>query len=79
MTKAQAKVPVLGDSVFVGFVTNGEGRMLTKQAASPFDKVSAVYSHTRKLKDGSAVHSVKLTSGDSVDVLPYKNYWKAIR
>lgn len=71
--------PKAGDSVFMGFVTNGEGRILAKQAVNPFDKVQAIYEGSRKLKSGQPVYSVRLTSGDLVDVVHDRNKWKVIR
>lgn len=71
--------PQAGDSVFIGFVSNGEGRVLPKQAVNPFDKVQAIYEGTTKTKLGQIVHSVRLTSGDAVGVVRYKNLWKAVR
>lgn len=71
--------PAVGDSVFMGFVSNGEGRILPKQALNPFDKVQAIYEGTSKTKLGDTIYSVRLASGDAVSVVKYKNMWKAVR
>jgi len=79
-TKVTVKAtPKFGDSVFMGFVTNGEGKVLPKQAMNPFDKVQAIYEGSRYLKSGQPVFSVRLASGDAVDIVSYKNAWKAVR
>lgn len=79
VTTNTLKAPVIGDSVFVGFVTNGDGKMIKGGALHPFDKVDAVYSDTSKDKRGNTLHTVRLASGDMVSVTGTgKNYWQAV-
>lgn len=74
-----AKSPALNDSVFVGFISNGDGKVIKGGALEPFDHVQAVYSETTKNKRGQTVHQVRLWSGDFVNVIATdKNYWQAV-
>lgn len=74
------KTPRIGDSVFIGFATNGDGKMVKGGAEIPFDKVAAIYAETSTTKDGKTMHHVRTASGDAVAVIGCsKNYWHAVK
>lgn len=76
--KTVGETPVVGDSVFIGFVTL-EGQRQKGSAMYPFDAVEAVYSETSKNKKGETVFNVRVKSGDVLAVVKSsKNYWQAI-
>jgi hypothetical protein len=60
--------PKLGHSVFIPFVTDGEGTKVKGAALIPFDKIVAVYD-SREQINGKTAYSVQVSSGDVVTVV----------
>lgn len=71
-TKFSTKTPEAGDVVFIA---------LRKRPVNPgyTDVVKAIYGGSYHTAAGQPVYSVLLNSGDAVDVVAYKNGWKAFR
>lgn len=74
----QVKAPVIGQSVFVPFVTDGEGVKVKGAALVPFDKIDAVYSDVEYSSSGKRVYSVRLKSGDAVKIMQKDDKWCAV-
>lgn len=74
----QQNAPVIGQSVFVPFVTDGEGQKVKGAALVPFDKIDAVYSDVEYSTSGKRVFSVRLASGDAVKIMQKDEKWQAV-
>lgn len=74
---SEIKTPKAGEKVTIGFTTNGNGR-ITKSRVTRTDTIVAVYSDQRKTDKGVDVFSVKLFSGDLVEVVRVNEGWTAI-
>jgi len=71
-------LPKIGHSVFVPFVTDGDGNRVKGGAVEPFDKVQAVYGETERSQSGDTVYSVRLESGDAVKIIKRDRYWQSV-
>lgn len=81
--KAQAELakrePKLGESVFIGFKTDGNGKRTKGAAEIPFDKVVAIYAERESNKDNKPVYNVQVSSGDVVKIMNSgKSAWQAV-
>lgn len=72
------KAPVVGQSVFIPFVTNGEGQRIKGASLQPFDVIDAVYSGREVGANGKPVYQVRVKSGDVVSVIDKDDKWNAI-
>ncbi len=76
MTKQ--RTPALGQSVFIPFVTDGEGIKVKGAALVPFDRIVAVYSDTELSQHGKKIFSVQVASGDAVKIIDKDDKWQAV-
>lgn len=72
------KIPRIGNSVFVGFVTDGEGQRVKGASLMPWDKIEALYDHREASTNGKPVYQVRLNSGDVVKVIDKDDVWHAV-
>lgn len=72
------KMPFIGESVYIPFVTDGEGNRVKSAALVPFDTVDAVYSEVEQSQHGKRVYGVRVKSGDSVKVIRKDKYLQAV-
>lgn len=78
-TNPELRDPKVGDSVHIGFITDGNGKRIKKGALTPFDKIVAVYSDKETGKDGNPLYNVQVSSGDLVKVANTgKSAWEAV-
>lgn len=71
--------PKLGESVFIGFTTDGNGKRTKGAAEYPFDKVVAIYAERESSKDNKPVYNVQVASGDVVKIMNTgKSAWQAV-
>lgn len=71
-------LPKVGDSVFIPFVTNGDGERLSGCSLQPFDKIDAVYAETDYNRLGQPIYSVRVKSGDALRIIRNAEKWKAV-
>lgn len=74
----KSKTPKIGHSVFIGFVTDGEGQKVKGASLIPCDKVTQVYDHRETGNNGEPVYQVQVASGDVVLVVDKDNVWHAV-
>lgn len=77
------KTPLIGQSVFIPFVTTtdietGKTMKLKGAALIPFDTIEAIYAGTSKTQTGKNIYSVRVKSGDVVDIVDKDDKWQAI-
>lgn len=81
------KTPMIGDSVFIPFVTGDVSKpgdnekigYIKGAAMIPFDKIEAVYAETEYAKNSDAkLYNVRVKSGDAVKVIRKDDKWLAI-
>lgn len=79
-TAPVVREPVKGQSVFISFNSDGNGKVDRRGALDNFDKIDAVYQGKEKTKSGKFLHRVRLTSGDSVLIEPGSKsaMWQAV-
>lgn len=71
--------PKLGESVFIGFTTDGNGKRTKGAALYPFDKVVAIYAERESNKDNKPVYNVQVASGDVLKIMNTgKSAWQAV-
>lgn len=71
--------PKKGESAFIGFTTNGDGKRTKGGAEYPFDKITAIYAERETSRDGKPIFNVQVSSGDVVKVMNTgKSAWQAV-
>lgn len=80
------KTPMIGQSVFIPFITGdvskpGESEKIgyIKGASlAPFDVIEAVYAEKKYSQHNKPIYSVRVKSGDAVSVMLKDDKWVAI-
>lgn len=77
--EAAKRTPLINESVFIGFRTDGDGKRVKGGALDPFDKIVNIYAEKEAQQDGAPIFNVQVSSGDVLKVVNNgKSAWQAI-